>query len=57
MVIFLTLSLGFCLLAGANFQLAEGNVALAGRVQIVSFLSLLATMVLRPTCLIASNYL
>ncbi|KAL1859317.1 hypothetical protein Plec18167_006729 [Paecilomyces lecythidis] len=36
MVIFLTLSLGFLLLAGANFQLAEGNVALAGRVQIAS---------------------
>lgn len=36
-LIFLALTLGFGLLAGANFQLADGAVALAGRLQIVSF--------------------
>jgi hypothetical protein len=32
-MIFLTLVLAFCMLAGAYFQLNNGNVAMAGRLQ------------------------
>lgn len=31
--IFFTLTLGYCFVAGANWQIANGNTALAGRLQ------------------------